>query len=73
MSVPLSRKDQVKGSLINEACSIDKGEKEEELKCSSSAVTTRGNIISLRDGDEAISSTKRALVSLQEGPKDPIH
>ena len=32
-----------------------------------------GNLFLLRDGVEAIASTLRALVSLQEGPKDPIH
>ena len=36
-------------------------------------MTAGGDLILLRSGAEAIASTKRAVVSLQEGPKDPIH
>ena len=36
-------------------------------------MTRVGNLFLLRDGVEAIASTKRAIVSLQEGPMDPIH
>ena len=36
-------------------------------------MTAGRDLFLLRDGDEAIASTKRALVSLKEGPKDPIH
>ena len=73
MSVPFLRIDQENGSLIDEAYSIDGEKKEEDLKGSSSTVTTGGDLFLLRDGDEAIASTKRALVSFQEGPKDPMH
>ena len=43
------------------------------MKGSSSVVTVGGNLFFLRDGVEAIASTKRALIPLQGGPKDPIH
>ena len=72
MGVSFSRRDQEKGSLIDEAYSIDEEKKEEELKGSSSVVTAGGDLLLLRDGDEVIASTKRALVSLQGGPKVPI-
>ena len=64
MSVPFSRRDQEKGSPIDEACPIDEEEKEEELKGSSNVVTVGGDLFLLGDGDEAIAFTKRALVSL---------
>ena len=43
------------------------------MKGSSSTVTVGGDLFLLRDGDEAISSTKRALVCFQECPKGLTH
>ena len=43
------------------------------MKVSSNAVTEGVDLFLLGDGDEAISSTNRALVSLQEFPKDLTH
>ena len=65
MGAPLSRRDQERGSLIDEAYSIDEEKKEEELEGSSSTVTVGEDLFSLRDGVEAIASTNRVLVSLQ--------
>ena len=59
-------RDQDKGSLNYEEFSIDEEKKEEELKGSSSIVIAGGDLFLLRDGYEAIASTKRALVPLQE-------
>lgn len=47
MSVNFTKRDQEKGSPIDEACSIDEEEKEDELKGSSSVVTEGVNIFLL--------------------------
>ena len=65
MGAPLSRRDQERGSPIDEAYSIDEEKKEEELEGSSNNVIAGEDLFSLRDGAEAISSTNRVLVSLQ--------
>ena len=73
MMVPFSIGDQEKGSLNDEVFSIYEEKEEKELERSSSAVTTRGDLLLLGDGGEAIASTRRALVSLQEAPRDLTH
>ena len=67
---PPSRGDQDKGSLNDEVFSIDEEKEEEELERSSSAVRAGGDLLLFGDGDEAIASTRRAPVSLQEVLED---
>ena len=70
MRISLSRREQDKGSLNDEAFSIDKEKEEEDMGRSSSAVTTGGGLLLFGDGDEAIASTRVSLVYLQEVPRD---
>ena len=60
---PLSKGDQDKGSLNDEAFSVDEEKEEGELERSSSAVIAGGDVILFGDGGEAIASNRRALVS----------
>ena len=73
MRVPFSKGDQVKGSLNDEVFSIDEEKEEEELERSSRAMTVGGGLFLLGDEGEALASTRRALVSFQENPKDLTH
>ena len=62
MRIPPSRGDQAKGYLNDEVLSIDEEKEEEELERSSSVVTTGGYLPLFGDGDEAIPSTRGALI-----------
>ena len=70
MRIPPSRRDQAKGSLNDEVFSNDEEKEVKELERASNVVIARGDIPLFGDGDEAIASTRGALVSLQEVPKD---
>ena len=70
MRILPSRGDQAKGSLNDEVLSNDEKKEEEELERASSTVKAGGDLPPFGDGYEAIASTRGALVSLQEVPKD---
>ena len=70
MRIIFSKAYQEKGSLKDEAFSIDEEKEEEELERSSSTMIARGYLLLFGDGGEAIASTRRALVSLKEAPRD---
>ena len=70
MEISPSRADQDKGYINDEVFPHDEEEEKEELERASSAITTGGYPPPFVDGDEAIASTRGALVSLQEVPKD---
>ena len=70
MRVSSSEIDQGKGSLNDEAFSIDEEKGEREKIRSSSVVRAGGYLFLLRDGDEEIASTRGALAYLQEVPRN---
>ena len=64
MRIPPSRGDQVKGSLNDEVFSHNEEKEEEELERAYSTVKAGGDPPPFGYGDEAIASTRGALVSL---------
>ena len=70
MRIPPSRGDQTKGSLNDEVFSHDEEKEEEEIERASSVVEVGGDPPLFGYGDEAIASTRGAIVSFQEVPKD---
>ena len=73
MRVPSSVRDQEKGSLNDEAFSIDEEKGEKEKRRNSSIVIARGDLFSLGDGDEAMASTIGVFAPFQGIPKDLLY
>ena len=70
MRVPSLRRDQGKGSLNDEALSIDEEKRKRERRRSFSPMRTGGDLFLLGNGDEAIVSARGAFASLQEVPRN---